>query len=534
MHGVLETVEKLVSSSGAMDAAENVRRALNKPLTVPSVAACAQKLVELQRFDEAWQVLQTLTLLAPTEATGHIRLAFLAVHRSRWQEAIDLWNVAFTRFGERSDCYWYASRAAALTRLGHWQRALEDWEIACTRCPGTPKAAWQLDRILSLIELGLVDRARQILPECAEIARETGGLLIPLARALSERDLYHETTILLEHAADTLTQPGLLWPRLQSLIGLGRLTEARVVFREALALAGAETILILARLAPQLFEDAAYAETLTLLLEHVHSLTGVPNESDVKEQLQTLQLRLHLAQKDFDTFLKELENFEPAGAASPYAAPLRTVATALRRKPRFDYARRKVFGIGLSRTATTSLATALETLGYATAHWSNPLTDQILDDEDLHLFDAFADTPVCVAFEKHYFQFPESRYIYTTRDLEGWEHSWLEYVRRRWGCENFQAAFKKIASTDGFEYGRRFVDIHMTLYFNHAGYAEAYRAYDRRVRAFFADKPPERFLILNICSGEGWEKLCRFLGHEMPDTPFPWNNRASHRDAAYA
>lgn len=498
------------------------------------LAARAQKLVEQHDLEKADQVLRELTVLAPTEPTGHIRLAFLAVQRSRWQEAVDLWDVAFSRFGERRDCFWHASRAAGLTRLGHWERALEDWEIACARCQGPPKAAWQLDRALALVELGLLDRARKILPQCAAAARDSGGLLIPLARALSGRDMYCETAMLLEHAAETLIQPGLLWPLMQSLVALGRLAEARVSFRGALELANPATIVILARLAPQLFEDSALTDTLERLLERVQSLETMPNEAEVTQELQALRLRLHLARKAFDAFLRELSGLSSHLNEGPHIAALRTVATVLQRKPRLDYARRKVFGIGLSRTATTSLATALETLGYATAHWSNPLTDRILDDDDLHLFDAFADTPVCVAFERHYFQFPDSRFIYTTRDSEDWERSWLEYVQRRWGCADFRTALERFTTADNCEYGRRFVDIHMTLYFNHDGYAAAYRAYDRRVRTFFADKPPERFLILNICAGDGWEKLCGFLGHEMPGTPFPWNNRASHRNAAHA
>jgi tetratricopeptide (TPR) repeat protein len=528
MYDVLESVKHLLSSSGALDAAASVDTALRSALTVPGVAACAQKLVEQHRLDEADEVLRALTVFAPAEATGHIRLAFLAVQRSRWREAIDLWDVAFQRFGERSDCFWHASRAAALTRVENWQRALEDWETACARYEGVPKPAWQLDRTLAMVELGLIERARKILPECAAAAREAGGLLLPLARALTERELYPETVLLLEHATGTLTQPGLLWPRLRSLIGVGRLAEARVAFREALAEATASAVPILASLAPQLFEDAALTATLVALLERVHALTRMPDEAHVTQQLQLLALRLHLALKDFDTFLHEVESLEDPGAMGAYGASLRAVATALRRNPRLDYTCRKVFGIGLSRTATTSLATALETLGYATAHWSNPLTDQILDDADLHLFDAFADTPVCVAFEKHYFQFPNSRFIYTRRDPQQWERSWLEYFQRRWGCADFRSALERITAGESFEYGRRFIDIHMTLYFNHDSYAEAYRAYEHRVRAFFADKPPERFLILDICAGEGWEKLCDFLGHERPATPFPWHNRARY------
>lgn len=527
-----------MSSSGALDAVGVVDATLHKPIAVSEVAACAQQLVEQQQFVEADQILRTLTSSGPGDPIGHILLASLAVRRSHWEEAVALWDAAFLRFGEHRDCFWHAMRATALTRLGQWQRALEDWEVADAQYDGAPKVGWHLDRTLVLVELELFDRARKTLPKCAEIAREGGALLIPLAQALTARKLYSETVILLEHATDALMHPGLLWPRLQSLIGLSRLAEARILFREALAQASSATVLILGKLAPQLFEDASLTATLMLLLERVRSLEGTSNEEPVTAELKTLRLRLHLALKDFDTFLQELARLEDTiphhDLPGVLSAPLRAVATALRRKPRLDYKRRKVFGIGLSRTATSSLATALDILGYPTAHWSNPLTDQILDDTDLHLFDAFVDTPVCVAFEKNYFLFPASKFIYTTRDPAAWERSWVDYFERRWGCSDFRDARERITAADRFEYGRRFVDIHMTLYFNYDSYADAFRAYDRRVRDFFADKSPERFLILDICAGEGWEKLCRFLGHEVPGLPFPWQNRASWRDAQHA
>lgn len=33
--------------------------------------------------------------------------------------------------------------------------------------------------------------------------------------------------------------------------------------------------------------------------------------------------------------------------------------------------------------------------------------------------------------------------------------------------------------------------------------------------------PPERLLVLSLEKGFGWEEICEFLGHEVPDTPYP-------------
>ena len=35
---------------------------------------------------------------------------------------------------------------------------------------------------------------------------------------------------------------------------------------------------------------------------------------------------------------------------------------------------------------------------------------------------------------------------------------------------------------------------------------------------------PENLLVFQV--GEGWERLCEFLGHDVPDVEFPHENRA--------
>ncbi|HEX8335676.1 MAG TPA: sulfotransferase [Pyrinomonadaceae bacterium] len=37
--------------------------------------------------------------------------------------------------------------------------------------------------------------------------------------------------------------------------------------------------------------------------------------------------------------------------------------------------------------------------------------------------------------------------------------------------------------------------------------------------------PARRLLVMDITAGDGWEVLCPFLGVEIPDRPFPHENR---------
>ena len=39
---------------------------------------------------------------------------------------------------------------------------------------------------------------------------------------------------------------------------------------------------------------------------------------------------------------------------------------------------------------------------------------------------------------------------------------------------------------------------------------------------------PERLLVMDICAGEGWEKLCPFLGLPAPDSAFPISHTTNY------
>jgi hypothetical protein len=58
-------------------------------------------------------------------------------------------------------------------------------------------------------------------------------------------------------------------------------------------------------------------------------------------------------------------------------------------------------------------------------------------------------------------------------------------------------------------------------------FRRAYETHERSVREYFRERPAD-LLVLDICAGEGWERLCPFLGCEIPDTPFPRANEWMH------
>ena len=48
--------------------------------------------------------------------------------------------------------------------------------------------------------------------------------------------------------------------------------------------------------------------------------------------------------------------------------------------------------------------------------------------------------------------------------------------------------------------------------------------HNKEVREYFKDRPND-LLVMNICAGDGWEKLCPFLDKNIPAGPFPYMHK---------
>ena len=46
---------------------------------------------------------------------------------------------------------------------------------------------------------------------------------------------------------------------------------------------------------------------------------------------------------------------------------------------------------------------------------------------------------------------------------------------------------------------------------------------------YFRERPQD-LLVLDFAKGDGWEKLCRFLGADIPESEFPHANKAIDRE----
>ena len=171
----------------------------------------------------------------------------------------------------------------------------------------------------------------------------------------------------------------------------------------------------------------------------------------------------------------------------------------------------KIFGIGLAKTGTSSLDVALKILGYKSIHYPVSM-------EEIDRHEASCDLYVAYRFKELDRLYPGSKFILTIRDLNQWLDS----------CENHFG--KKVNFSDLPPKLREFLQINRLLSFGTKTYdrvlfKEAYQRHIQEVKDYF-NRRPQNFLIMNISSGEGWERLCHFLGCPIPDTPFPQENVA--------
>ena len=174
----------------------------------------------------------------------------------------------------------------------------------------------------------------------------------------------------------------------------------------------------------------------------------------------------------------------------------------------------KVFGIGLSKTGTTSLYAALHRLAVRAATYRHLKAAGLrgwfvgdFSEDHLAPWDAVTDLPIATYFPDLDRRYPGSKFVLTVREIE----SWLDSARRHWS--------RRPNRTKGF--GRK---VRMATYgisgFDAGRFRHVYEAHERNVRWHFRDRPDD-LLVMDLGAGDGWAELCRFLGRDAPDEPFP-------------
>jgi len=177
----------------------------------------------------------------------------------------------------------------------------------------------------------------------------------------------------------------------------------------------------------------------------------------------------------------------------------------------------KVFCIGFHKTGTKSLAAALTTLGYRVTGPNGVCDPEIARNvyamafDLVERFDAFQDNPWPIIYKELDRRCPGSKFVLSVRSSEAWIASQVRHFgpsetpMRRWiygaGCPQG----------------------------NEETYVRRFEAHNRDVLAYFTERPSD-LLVMNLAEGDGWDKLCAFLGKEAPNLPFPHKNRGDQRE----
>jgi len=180
-----------------------------------------------------------------------------------------------------------------------------------------------------------------------------------------------------------------------------------------------------------------------------------------------------------------------------------------------------IFNIGLNKSGTTSLTAAMKILGYSVLKYGYSPPHKLIgdrgilqlmkdnNDSGLKLMDGIDDFDFVSDFlylgvNNQYIemldkQYLGSKFIFTVREMESWINSRRRHVERNRRNPNYDGDW---------------------LNHNDEELRNLRKEKEIFVMEYFSGR--DCLLVLDICAGDGWEKLCSFLGRDKPSEAFPF------------
>jgi hypothetical protein len=186
--------------------------------------------------------------------------------------------------------------------------------------------------------------------------------------------------------------------------------------------------------------------------------------------------------------------------------------------------RRKVFGIGLPKTGTTTLGQCFSILGYKHHSFDMDLARRVAKgDVDSSLrraesFETFEDWPWFQLYERVFLAFPQAKFVLTVR------RSTDDYILSLRRHRERQGVFSESFPVPCWWYDVFGYEPH---YWNEDAFRKDYETHNNNVIEFFDRvKASGRLRVLCWENGHSWADLCDFLDVSVPSQPFPHANAA--------
>ncbi|WP_238987489.1 tetratricopeptide repeat protein [Roseovarius dicentrarchi] len=174
----------------------------------------------------------------PAIALVHASAGDLYRQNDQFQEAVEAYDAAITRYKEKGDEPWFVvySRAISYERLGKWPEAEADFRRALELNPDEPMVLNYLG--YSLVEQrSKLDEALDMIERAVQAEPNSGAIVDSLGWAQFRLGRYAEAVVNLERAAELYAVDPVVNDHLgDAMWAVGRQTEARFQWRRALSL----------------------------------------------------------------------------------------------------------------------------------------------------------------------------------------------------------------------------------------------------------------------------------------------------------
>jgi hypothetical protein len=198
----------------------------------------------------------------------------------------------------------------------------------------------------------------------------------------------------------------------------------------------------------------------------------------------------------------------------------------------------RVIGAGMHRTGSMSVKAALERLGFGPCYHGMEALRRSTDGEHwLAAYEAGGKVDWSVIFEGYratldwptiYFweqlatAYPDAKILLTDRDPQRWWDSHVTMFRVGLGfAENLTGEQLRRAEESGFARMQTALATIVSATFDGRVFDKAHclRVFAQHYERVRRTVPADRLLVYRV--QDGWEPLCRFLGVDVPDEPFP-------------